>query len=1370
MVAAVLQVPSAVSLAPIARADETSPKAAATEQEALKAAAESGEPVEVLAERGESRTVRALPNGRMEIEQHIQPIRTRKDGTWADIDTTLHRSGEAIVPAATAVGLRFSGGGSGPMVQMTRAGRKMALTWPQALPEPTVNGDTATYAGVLGDGVDLQLRAQADGFTHTLVVKTAEAAKDPRLAQLALALSAPGLSVTQEQASGVLTAKTAAGGGVFEAPSPVMWDSTKAPAGDGSATATTPQVRAMDTDQGPAEGAKTAPVKVAVADGKLTLTPDQNLLTAADTTFPVYIDPVWGAFKASHWGMVSSGYPSQSYYDFNGKSTEGVGRCEVAKDGNCVINQTKRLFYQVKLPSLKGRYVESVEFTAYETGAYDCKNPTSIQLWRTLQLKSYATWNNTVGSWNDGGAWGEQLTSRDVAYCSSTPVEFGGSTLREHVQSALDKGYGDITFGLKAYSESTMDWWKRFSDDAYLKIQYNNPPLQPDTDTMFADPGTKCVDAPDAKTVNDLSTVYAYLKDPDDEDKNKVQAQFTLHWANNADGSDWGPKWTSALTPAKTTGSRFSIKLPSTIPQKTKIGWGVRAWDGEQWGPWSYDGAQTGCYFYYDTSVPAKPTITSTDYPNDDAWHGAVGEPGQFHISDSAGVADRYEVTLNGGPTQTIATTGGAQRNAVLTPTNSGPNIVTVQAFAPSGQNGASVSYEFRANAGAESVARFGMDEDAGAAAVTAASPGTAAWLRGNAVLGGDGKNGTALTLDGAYGFAEAGLPQVDSTKSFTVSAWVKPTQTKAGDVLAQLATFQSGFILGMQADGKPVFKSASTDTGDGGGTWHVAAAGSPLTVGQWAHLTGVYDQSAAQMRLYVGGELAATASNAAPLASGGAFQIGRSFYNQGFLDYWPGSIDDVTVFSQALTGTQAQQLVAGTVPDGAGLQAHWKMDEPQGAPRVYSQVTPIKATLGSGATLGAAGQAGTALSLDGTTNGYAATDRPLVNTQRSFAVAAWVKIDGSATGNDFTALSAEGSNKSAFYLKYVKSTGKWVFARAAHDSDDAGWFQAVSKDPAQTGTWTHLVGVYDQSARKLRIYVNGEAGTDSPEVTSAWNATGGLQIGRAKYGGNQVDHWKGLIDDVRVYDRVLGPEEAEELLNQHPTLKARWILNTDGSGEPAGAPALALHNGAVIDPDAGFGWGTSGAGLMLGATGNAFAETAAPVVDTGQSFTIAGWVRNMGRPQQPATVFSQAGDNTNAFDLRYVPSEDAEAVGGWQIVMHNTDTTGATPITATHPKFIEGDWVHLAVVYDALRDRVSLYVNGQLNETSDNVSQQDQALGFEADNGGLQIGRNKLGAADGTEFWPDDIDDVWAYQGALTQEQIGLLAMDRELNTKDGP
>lgn len=142
-----------------------------------------------------------------------------------------------------------------------------------------------------------------------------------------------------------------------------------------------------------------------------------------------------------------------------------------------------------------------------------------------------------------------------------------------------------------------------------------------------------------------------------------------------------------------------------------------------------------------------------------------------------------------------------------------------------------------------------------------------------------------------------------------------------------------------------------------------------------------------------------------------------------------------------------------------------------------------------------------------------------------------------------------------------------------------------------------------------------------------------------------------------------------------------------------------------------------------------------------------------------------------NAFALRYVPGADPTQQGGWQVTMRNSDNAAAPPLTAAHSGFSPGEWSHLAVVYDALRDRVSLYVNGQLEQTADGVSQEDQVLGFKAEgNGGLQVGRTKFGAPDGTEYWTDAIDDIWAYQGALTTEQIQMLAGGVELPTKDGP
>jgi Concanavalin A-like lectin/glucanases superfamily len=58
---------------------------------------------------------------------------------------------------------------------------------------------------------------------------------------------------------------------------------------------------------------------------------------------------------------------------------------------------------------------------------------------------------------------------------------------------------------------------------------------------------------------------------------------------------------------------------------------------------------------------------------------------------------------------------------------------------------------------------------------------------------------------------------------------------------------------------------------------------------------------------------------------------------------------------------------------------------------------------------------------------------------------------------------------------------------------------------------------------------VNGQkAGTAPACLGDA--ATGHTVIGRAKYGGNQVDFWPGAIDQVHVYDRALSAAEVAQL------------------------------------------------------------------------------------------------------------------------------------------------------------------------------------------------------------------------------------------------
>ncbi|HEX5569051.1 MAG TPA: LamG domain-containing protein, partial [Streptomyces sp.] len=266
---------------------------ALSEEEALAEAERSGEKVEVLSLRGESSDVHATPDGKLEAREYLRPVRTRVKGEWKPIDTSLAKTSDGTVaPKAVTVGLEFSGGGDGPMIRMEKAGRKLALSWPGELPEPRVEGDTATYPEVL-PGVDLRLGAQEDGFTQLLVVKSAEAAASPELDELRLRMAADGMEVRRTDEGGLEAVDDGAKNAVFEASTPLMWDSSPGETGDEGSEGAQSKILTRSGsgaggtggEPGAGESGKLAPIGVEVpASGEeLVLTPDQEVLRGEDT-------------------------------------------------------------------------------------------------------------------------------------------------------------------------------------------------------------------------------------------------------------------------------------------------------------------------------------------------------------------------------------------------------------------------------------------------------------------------------------------------------------------------------------------------------------------------------------------------------------------------------------------------------------------------------------------------------------------------------------------------------------------------------------------------------------------------------------------------------------------------------------------------------------------------------------------------------------------------------------------------------------------------------------------------------------------------------------------------------------------------------
>jgi alpha-L-arabinofuranosidase len=237
----------------------------------------------------------------------------------------------------------------------------------------------------------------------------------------------------------------------------------------------------------------------------------------------------------------------------------------------------------------------------------------------------------------------------------------------------------------------------------------------------------------------------------------------------------------------------------------------------------------------------------------------------------------------------------------------------------------ASVAGTFAASAPARAAERAGTAADAGASDLPAASAhwtfdegsGTvAADASGNAhtatlqdtAAWGTGKIGAHSLSLTAGGNATATGPALDTSKAFSVAAWVNLGQLGGYQTAVSIdGKVVSAFYLGLRDDtGTFAFARLASDATQGAA---VAAAASAPTTGTWTHLVGVSDPSAGATRLYVNGVLEGEADYTQGWAGTGDTAIGRALYGGGHVDQWHGLIDDVWMFPTALTSDQVATL-----------------------------------------------------------------------------------------------------------------------------------------------------------------------------------------------------------------------------------------------------------------------------------------------------------------------------------------------------------------------------------------------------------------------------------------------------------------------------
>jgi len=227
---------------------------------------------------------------------------------------------------------------------------------------------------------------------------------------------------------------------------------------------------------------------------------------------------------------------------------------------------------------------------------------------------------------------------------------------------------------------------------------------------------------------------------------------------------------------------------------------------------------------------------------------------------------------------------------------------------------------------------------------------------------------------------------------------------------------------------------------------------------------------------------------------------------------------------------SQAGPVTGSTAPEkpvvvSEGLQAYWRMDETDGEQMYDASDHDRHGLVRDGATW-VAGRLAGGLRLDGVDDHAAVQgdDFGISNAvDGQYSVAAWIWISGTVTARQTIIARGAGEPFSLF----VEDDGKL----GAYIRTSSGAVTAYSTGPLAPDSWQHVAITYQDGM--LRLYVNGVEDVTEPHSGGPTIFSSYLTIGSAParvFPEASGRYFGGLIDDVRIYNRVLSPTEVDTI------------------------------------------------------------------------------------------------------------------------------------------------------------------------------------------------------------------------------------------------
>lgn len=431
---------------------------------------------------------------------------------------------------------------------------------------------------------------------------------------------------------------------------------------------------------------------------------------------------------------------------------------------------------------------------------------------------------------------------------------------------------------------------------------------------------------------------------------------------------------------------------------------------------------------------------------------------------------------------------------------------------------------------------------------------GTARGTEPLAYVAGKPGLGQALQLDGADQFVE--ITGGDSANnlafaggSVSIAGWFKVNTFDT--------SWQCLIARGEGSSWRVARNSASDTMSYAGGLTDVTGA-TLVTDGNWHHFVAITDQTAEEFgtALYIDGVLDGSQSGTPVLTENSTQNVMIGENPDARSREWNGELDELAIWSRVLTTEEIATLYANgagkplsdflppPIDLADGLKAYWNFDG-----HLYDSVKDFHGTArGTNPLAYVDGKTGfgKAIKLDGTDQFVEITggnEDELEFPGGSMSIAGWFKVDAFDTAWQCLLSKGEGEN-----YRIARRSESNTIAYAGGVAEGADDVPSVND-----GQWHHFVAVSDAAGTDFgtALYVDGVRRAVNATKPVLASSTFHLMLGENP--GSRGREWKGELDDIAIWNRVLSEAEVSALYNS-------------GAGTPLGTLAdIAGPNATLI-------------------------------------------------------------------------------------------------------------------------------------------------------------------------------------------------------------